>query len=41
MNLLGSWIISREEKLMLYKYIEICQVKNAALEFVFVNLYFV
>lgn len=40
MNLLGSWIISREEKFILYKYIEIGKMKNATLQFLLICILF-
>lgn len=40
MNLLGSWLISREEKFMLYKYTEISKMKNAALQFLLICILF-
>lgn len=40
MNLLGSWLISREEKFMLYKYIEISKMKNTALWFLLICILF-
>lgn len=40
MKLLGSWITSREEKFILCIYTEIGKMKNAALQFLLICIFF-